>query len=35
MIDGAQVLDVLPELLLLLGLALAFLALAAWLFRWE
>ena len=35
MIDGARVLDVLPELLLLLGLALAFLALAAWLFRWE
>jgi ABC-type multidrug transport system permease subunit len=35
MIDGAQLLDVVPELLLLLGLALAFLVLAARLFRWE
>jgi len=35
MIDGATVLDVLPEILLLLGLALTFLALAARLFRWE
>lgn len=35
MIDGAGLLDVVPELLLLLALALAFLGLAAWLFRWE
>jgi ABC-2 type transport system permease protein len=35
MIDGAGLLDVVPEILLLLGLALAFLALAARLFRWE
>ncbi len=35
MIDGAGVIAVLPEILLLLGLALAFLTLAAWLFRWE
>ena len=35
MIDGAMVVDVLPQIVLLVGLALAFLALAAWLFRWE
>jgi hypothetical protein len=35
MIDGAMVADVLPQIVLLAGLALAFLALAAWLFRWE
>lgn len=35
MIDGAGVLDVLPELLLLLALAAALLAAAARLFRWE
>ncbi len=35
MIDGGQLLDVVPELLLLLGLALAFLVLAARFFRWE
>jgi ABC-type multidrug transport system permease subunit len=35
MIDGAGLMDVLPEILLLLGLAVAFLSLAAWLFRWE
>jgi ABC-type multidrug transport system permease subunit len=35
MIDGAGVVEVLPEILLLLALALAFLALAARLFRWE
>lgn len=35
MIDGAGLLDVGRELLLLVGLALAFLALAARLFRWE
>jgi ABC-type multidrug transport system permease subunit len=35
MIDGAGLMDVLPEILLLLGLAVAFLTLAARLFRWE
>jgi ABC-2 type transport system permease protein len=35
MIDGAGFVQILPELLLLLGLALVFLTLAAWLFRWE
>jgi ABC-type multidrug transport system permease subunit len=35
MIDGAGVAAVLPEVLLLGGLALGFLTLAAWLFRWE
>lgn len=35
MIDGASMTQVLPEILFLGGLALAFLALAAWLFRWE
>jgi len=35
MIDGAMVADVLPQILILAGLALAFLSLAAWLFRWE
>ena len=35
MIDGAGVTEVIPEVLLLTGLALAFLGLAAWLFRWE
>ena len=35
MIDGAGLTDVLPEILLLLGLAVAFLTLAARLFRWE
>ncbi|MBK1699690.1 ABC transporter permease [Thiococcus pfennigii] len=35
MIDGAGVLEVLPEVALLAGLALALLALAARLFRWE
>lgn len=35
MIDGASVLDVLPQIGLLGGLAVLFLSLAAWLFRWE
>ena len=35
MIDGAGVLEVLPEVGLLAALALALLAVAAWLFRWE
>lgn len=35
MIDGAGLVQILPELLLLLGLALVFLTLAARLFRWE
>jgi len=35
MIDGATLLDVLPQIGLLCLLALAFLSLAAWLFRWE
>lgn len=35
MIDGAVVVDVLPQVLLLGTLALVFLGIAAWLFRWE
>ena len=35
MIDGAMVAEVLPQVLLLGTLALVFLAIAAWLFRWE
>ena len=35
MIDGAGVVEVLPEVLLLAALALGFLGLAAWLFRWD
>ena len=35
MIDGAGLMGVLPEILLLLGIAVAFLTLAARLFRWE
>ncbi len=35
MIDGAGVTEVMPEVLLLTALALAFVSLAAWLFRWE
>ncbi|AFL74518.1 ABC transporter permease [Thiocystis violascens] len=35
MIDGAGVIDVLPQIILLGGLAVLFLSLAAWLFRWE
>ena len=35
MIDGAGLADALPAILLLAGLALIFLTLAAWLFRWE
>jgi ABC-type multidrug transport system permease subunit len=35
MIDGAGILEVLPQITLLGGLALLFLSLAAWLFRWE
>jgi ABC-2 type transport system permease protein len=35
MIDGAGVVDILPEVGLLAGLALVLLALAARLFRWE
>jgi len=35
MIDAAGVVDILPEVGLLAGLALVLLALAAWLFRWE
>jgi ABC-type multidrug transport system permease subunit len=35
MIDGALVLEVLPQILLLAALALGFLIVAAWLFRWE
>ncbi|TCT20306.1 ABC transporter permease [Thiobaca trueperi] len=35
MIDGAGVVDVLPQIGLLAGLAALFLVLAAWLFRWE
>ncbi|NCA71149.1 MAG: ABC transporter permease [Sphingobacteriia bacterium] len=35
MIDGAGVVDVLPQIILLIGLAVIFLSLAAWLFRWE
>jgi ABC-2 type transport system permease protein len=35
MIDGAGVLQVLPQIGLLAGLSLVFLSLAAWMFRWE
>ncbi|MGQ9659091.1 MAG: ABC transporter permease [Thermochromatium sp.] len=35
MIDGAGVVQVLPEIGLLLALTLAFLSLASWMFRWE
>lgn len=35
MIDGAGVLQVLPQIGMLAGLALLFLTLAAWMFRWE
>lgn len=35
MIDGAEVVDVLPQVLLLAALSLVFIAIAAWLFRWE
>jgi ABC-type multidrug transport system permease subunit len=35
MIDGAMVVDILPQVLLLGVLALVFLGIAAWLFRWE
>lgn len=35
MIDGAQVVDVLPQVALLAALALVFIGIAAWLFRWE
>jgi ABC-2 type transport system permease protein len=35
MIDGADVVQVLPQIGLLAGLALLFLTLAAWMFRWE
>jgi ABC-2 type transport system permease protein len=35
MIDGAGVLDILPQVGLLLGLAVLFLSLATWMFRWE
>ena len=35
MIDGAGLLDVLPELAALTGMTVLFLALGAWLFRWE
>ncbi|UHD17756.1 ABC transporter permease [Thiocapsa bogorovii] len=35
MIDGAGVMQVLPQIGLLAGLAMLFLTLAAWLFRWE
>jgi ABC-2 type transport system permease protein len=35
MIDGAGVLEVLPEIGLLLALAIGFLTLATWMFRWE
>jgi ABC-2 type transport system permease protein len=35
MIDGAQVVDVLPQVALLAVLALVFIGIAAWLFRWE
>jgi ABC-type multidrug transport system permease subunit len=35
MIDGAGVMQVLPQIGLLVGLALVFLTLAAWMFRWE
>jgi ABC-2 type transport system permease protein len=35
MIDGAGVLEVLPQVVLLAALALVFLGVAAWLFRWE
>jgi ABC-type multidrug transport system permease subunit len=35
MIDGAGVWQVLPQIGLLLGLSLIFLAVAAWLFRWD
>ncbi|MCK7576587.1 MAG: ABC transporter permease [Chromatiales bacterium] len=35
MIDGAGVVDVLPEIGVLLALAVAFLTLATWMFRWE
>jgi ABC-type multidrug transport system permease subunit len=35
MIDGAGVWQVLPQIGLLAGLALLFLGLAAWLFRWD
>ena len=35
MIDGAGVVEVLPEIGVLLALAIAFLSLATWMFRWE
>jgi ABC-type multidrug transport system permease subunit len=35
MIDGAGVVQVLPQIGLLVGLSLVFLSLAAWMFRWE
>ncbi len=35
MIDGAQVVDILPQVALLAALALVFIGIAAWLFRWE
>jgi ABC-type multidrug transport system permease subunit len=35
MIDGALVADILPQVLLLTALALVFIGVAAWLFRWE
>jgi ABC-type multidrug transport system permease subunit len=35
MIDGALVGDILPQVLLLTALALVFIGVAAWLFRWE
>ncbi len=35
MIDGAQLVDVLPQVALLVALALVFIGIAAWLFRWE
>ena len=35
MIDGAQLVDILPQVALLAALALVFIGIAAWLFRWE
>ena len=35
MIDGAQLVDILPQVALLAVLALVFIGIAAWLFRWE
>ena len=35
MIDGAMMVDVLPQIMLLVVLAMGFLTIAAWLFRWE